>query len=54
MKCKGCKYYYKTMFLKGFGYNPYPFCHLFEEEGKRCNPLTFECFKSRKNQKSIT
>lgn len=46
MKCKKCKYYYCTM-AAGSGYNPYPYCHLFEDTGKRPTPLTQDCFTKK-------
>ena len=46
MKCKKCKYYYRTM-ASGKGYNPAPYCHYYEETGKRPNILTQECFCKR-------
>ena len=46
MKCKKCKYYYRTMASEQ-GYNPYPYCHYYEETQKRPNILTQECFHKR-------
>lgn len=51
IKCNKCKFYYKGASFGG-GYNPFPCCHKFEETGKRCNPLTFECFERRKKEKN--
>lgn len=48
IKCEKCKYYYRGASLGEGGYNPFPCCHKFEETGERCNPLTFDCFKSNK------
>ena len=47
INCNKCKYYYRGASF-GVGYNPSPYCHLFEETRERCNPITFECFKKRK------
>ena len=33
VKCKKCRYFYRAMVTKE-GYNPYPCCHLWEDEGK--------------------
>lgn len=46
IKCKKCKYYYRTMAGIG-GYNPAPYCHYFEDTGNRPNVLSQECFKKR-------
>ena len=46
MKCKKCKYYYRTMASEQ-GYNPYPYCHYYEETQKRPNILTQECFHKK-------
>ncbi len=47
IKCKKCSHYYRTM-TSNFGYNPAPYCHYFEDTGKRANILTQECFEKRK------
>ena len=52
MKCKKCKHYYRTM-TSGQGYNPAPYCHLFEDTGKRPNVLTQECFAKRQKNKGV-
>lgn len=49
IKCNKCKYYYRGAMF-GSGYNPFPYCHKFEETGERCNPLTFECFEKLTHQ----
>ena len=53
MKCKTCKYYYRTM-SSGQGYNPAPYCHLYEDTGKRPNALTQECFAKKKKIKECS
>ena len=53
-KCKKCIHFYKTMVGKnGFGSNPYPCCHLWEDKGERPRVLTRECFEKRKVKKEI-
>ena len=34
MKCKKCRHFYTVMVTKE-GYNPFPCCHLWEDEGDR-------------------
>lgn len=52
MKCKKCKYYYCKMIGKGgLGYNPFPFCHLYDDEGEHPQVLTQACYKPRKKPK---
>ena len=46
IKCEKCIYYYRGASF-GFGYNPFPSCHKFEETGEIGNPLTFECFNKK-------
>lgn len=50
LKCKKCAHYYRTMVGEG-GYNPAPCCHLWEDEGKRPNILSQECYKPRKRER---
>ena len=46
MKCYKCKYYYVTMCGEnGCGYNPFPFCHYYEDTNKSCDIINFTCFK---------
>ena len=51
MKCKKCRYFYRVMVTKE-GYNPYPCCHILEDTGERPKPLTQECFKPQRKEKS--
>jgi len=52
VKCKKCKHFYKTMAgPNGGGYNPYPFCHYYENTGRRPAILTQECFEPRGRQR---
>lgn len=44
LKCKSCIHYYRTMVTRE-GYNPSPYCHLYEDAGQRPNVLTQECFE---------
>lgn len=44
LKCKSCIHYYRTMVTRE-GYNPSPYCHLYEDTGQRPNVLTQECFE---------
>lgn len=37
----------------GQGYNPAPYCHLYEDIGKRPNILTQECFEKRQKKKRV-
>lgn len=52
MKCTKCVHYYRTM-AGPEGYNPAPYCHLYEDECKRPNVLTQECFKKRPTAKQM-
>lgn len=46
MKCKKCVYFYRSMAGEnGIGYNPFPFCHFYEETEKTPSVLTQECYK---------
>lgn len=50
-KCKKCDHYYRLMTgEKGAGYNPYPCCHRWEDEGKSPNLFTQECFTPKKKK----
>ena len=51
MKCKKCRHFYTVMVTKE-GYNPFPCCHLWEDEGKRPEPLTQACFEPRRKSKT--
>lgn len=51
MKCKKCRHFYRVMVTKE-GYNPYPCCHLLEDEGKHPQPLTQACFEPRRKTKT--
>lgn len=51
MKCKKCRHFYTVMVTKE-GYNPYPRCHLLEDEGKHPEPLTQACFEPRRKSKT--
>lgn len=51
MKCKKCRHFYTVMVTKE-GYNPFPCCHLWEDEGKRPEPLTQACFEPRRRSKT--
>jgi hypothetical protein len=50
LKCKSCIHYYRTM-ATGAGYNPAPYCHLWEDTGRTPNILTQECYEKRKPPK---
>ena len=50
MKCKKCRHFYTVMVTKE-GYNPFPCCHLWEDEGKRPEPLTQACFETREKRR---
>ena len=52
MKCKKCRHFYTVMVTKE-GYNPFPCCHLWEDEGKRPEPLTQACFEPREKRRKI-
>ena len=51
MKCKKCRHFYTVMVTKE-GYNPFPCCHLLENEGKHPEPLTQACFEPRRRSKT--
>ncbi len=46
--CKKCDHFYRTMTDEnGQGYNPAPFCHRWEDEGKSPDYFNKSCFKKR-------
>lgn len=50
--CKKCIHYYIGNHTIKKGYNPLPYCHRYEDIGKSCNPITFECFEKMKQIKN--
>lgn len=51
LKCSKCAHFYSTMVGEnGVGYNPFPFCHCYEDTGKRPRILTQECFEPRRKR----
>ncbi len=46
MKCEKCRHFYRMMATKE-GYNPFPYCHILEDTGRRPEPLTQKCFEPR-------
>lgn len=49
MKCNKCIHFYRMMTGEnGYGYNPSPCCHLYEDKGERPSVLTQECFEAKR------
>lgn len=52
--CKGCVHCYREMTGKGgVGYNPAPYCHLYEDTGERPDPIFRKCYERRKKPNAI-
>lgn len=46
MTCDKCRHFYRKM-TNSIGYNPVPFCHLFEDTKKQPDLFGRSCFEPR-------